>query len=365
MKKNAWIFGSRKGEYFDDNSKYLFLYIARNHPEIQIYWITKNEQVYSFLEKRKLPVLMYRGEDTKEIIQNAQYAFVNISIADIGNKDLFKNVKVVQLWHGTPMKKNNLDTYNEDYYIVSIASSEFLKNQYLGSPEKFDFKLTGYPRNDILLNKELPFTIPQETINLLNHKNVIIFLPTYNEKKDLSKESTDKRGAIYNIWENFDFISFEKFLKKTNSIFIFKPHALQSIGNDLILKKMKKSDYFLILEQSFKVDIYEYLKYSDILLTDYSSILFDFLLLQKPIIFTCFDLNSYNNKRGLRFDYNKITPGEKVFNWEQVLEELTKLLIKKEDSYKIQRLEINNMFNYFKDSNSCKRIVKILKNPKC
>ena len=362
MKKNIWIFGSRKGQTYDDNSKYLFEYAVENLPMIDAFWITRNTTVYEYLKNKNKPVLMYHGTDTKEIITNAQYAFINITYADIGSKDLLQNIKVIQLWHGTPMKKNNIAIFNEAYHFVSLASLEFLTSQALGTRELFDFKLTGYPRNDILLDEDLtPSYLSSKTIQILKQSNIISFLPTYNEEKDPNKQSSDKRGKYYNIWEGFDFQNFEEFLRTTNSIFIFKPHILQSIEDSHILQKMQKSDKFILVDHTNPMeDIYEYLKYTDILLTDYSSVLFDFLLLEKPIIFTSFNLDDYLKKRGLRFDYHDITPGKKVCTWDETLKELKTLIIDNIDTYKLQRMEVNHRFNYYKDINSSKRISQLL-----
>lgn len=364
LEKKIWLFGSRKGQTYDDNSKYLFEYILKNHQEISPYWVTRNLVVYEYLKANDKPVLYYYEQEILTILEKAEFAFINITYGDIANKELLKNVKVVQLWHGTPMKKNNIKVFKEEYEFVSLASLEFLTTQELGSRELFDFKLTGYPRNDILLDDEVfPEYISVNLRDRLINSKIIIFLPTYNEEKDLSKNDSDKRGKAYDIWKGLDFEQYDRFLKENNYIFIFKPHALQSTEDSEIMLKMEQSDNFIIIDNKNPFeDIYEYLKYADILLTDYSSVLFDFLLLNKPVIFTCFNLNEYLEERGLRFDYHLITPGVKTSNWDQVLEELQNIVIFNQDNFRIQRMEVNHRFNYFKDANSSKRIIDLVLN---
>ena len=355
MEKKVWLFGDRMGEYYGDNTKYLYEYILLNHcDKISAYWVTKNEKVFLTLHKQKKPVLKF--DNSKDIIKIADKAFINVCYLDVANKDLLKDVDVVQLWHGTPMKQNNIAALDEQYKLVSLASIDFLFEQELGTRELFDFKLTGYPRNDILLDCKIkPYNLSSDEIKKLEEHRIIAFLPTYNEEIDPNKIG-DKRGKSYDIWYQFNFDKFDKFLEDTKSIFIFKPHALQSLGKDEIYQKMSDSKNFMILDSEPFTDVYEYLKYTDILLTDYSSILFDFLLLNKPIIFTSFNLDEYIKIRDLRYPYYDITPGKKCKNWDEVYKELVNLVVNKQDNYELDRLKINHKFNYFKDSNSCKRV---------
>ena len=101
---------------------------------------------------------------------------------------------------------------------------------------------------------------------------------------------------------------------------------------------------------------------TDILITDYSSVYFDFLLLDRPVIFTPFDIKEYINKdRQLYYDYDKVTPGPRCNNWNEVLIELDKIL-RGEDGYKKERQQINDYFNKYKDANSSKRVYEFFKN---
>ncbi len=109
---------------------------------------------------------------------------------------------------------------------------------------------------------------------------------------------------------------------------LFKLHALQSLENSTIMNKMINGGNFIFCNQSDPcIDIYEYLKYTDILITDNSSVL---------------------------FDYSLITPRPKTNNWDEVIEEISNIIVKKNDRFKDERKSINSMFNHYQDTLSCK-----------
>ena len=96
-------------------------------------------------------------------------------------------------------------------------------------------------------------------------------------------------------------------------------------------------------------------------MTDYSSIFIDYLLLNKPIIFTPFDLQNYIQiNRKLYYDYNLITPGVKCHSWDQVLKEINNIL-SGVDKFSIERSNIKQKFHKFKDNENCIRITNRIK----
>lgn len=358
--RNIWVFGSRKGQYYDDNSKHLFEYVLRAENEIYPVWITKNQVVEKQLRQNGLPVFLAGSAQSDYCMANAKVCFICIIHADLDQTKLTSRTWVVQLWHGTPMKQNNIANYRQRFDLVCLASKLFLKEQALGPHDQFNFQLTGYPRNDFLLSDSVPSFLSADKIEILKTKKVIGFLPTYNEEKDLNKTG-DQRGKAYDIWEGLDFERLERLLEKNNAVFVVKLHALQSPADCETQQKMNRSRNIIVVDSDDPMtDVYAYLKYTDMLITDYSSVLFDYLLLDRPVVFSCFDLDLYSQRRNLRFDYNEITPGPKTGNWSMALNELERLLAG-EDSYSGQRKRVKDMFNYYQGGGSCQRIVKLAK----
>ena len=103
-------------------------------------------------------------------------------------------------------------------------------------------------------------------------------------------------------------------------------------------------------------DIYSVINNFDLLITDYSSIYFDYLLSDNPIIFAPFDYDHFiGNQREFYYDYDEVTPGPKCKNWDEVLEWIVKF---KDNSmlYSAERKNIKDKFHKYQDGNSCKRV---------
>ena len=154
-----------------------------------------------------------------------------------------------------------------------------------------------------------------------------------------------------------DFQKLEKFLLKNNLVMLIKPHP-SSILND-VLKSRVNNIYFI---ESFE-DIYEYLAFAEVLITDYSSIYYDFLYKDKPIIFFPYDLETYTKlDRELYFDYEEYTPGPKVFNLDQLINEIKNALYNDEYSYKrkefIKKIGLRDSFEVKNE------ILKVINNNK-
>ena len=125
---------------------------------------------------------------------------------------------------------------------------------------------------------------------------------------------------------------------------LYKTHFADNNNWDFETKQIKRIK---------KDDIYEFLTFVDILITDYSSVYFDFCLLNRPIIFSPFDQESYlSNDRELYYNYNDVTPGPKCHNWQEVISEID-LILNGKDKYANKRQVLNQRFNryqYFKNS---------------
>ncbi len=229
IRNNLWVYGSRFGEKFDDNSKYFFLYMQKNHPEIKSIWMTRNKRIYKYLKSKKLPVALEASWRGRIFLFMAEVAIVSVCHRDISFRNLTKRINVVQLWHGTPLKHNNIDDLKETYLFVSVAAKEFLTTQKLGPPNKHKFLLTGYPRNDVLLSNETYEPYNKNILNVIKGKKVILYLPTYREK------STGDFDNEYNPFEGIDIAVLQETLQKHNAIFIVKLHAVQHVNESICI----------------------------------------------------------------------------------------------------------------------------------
>ncbi len=134
-------------------------------------------------------------------------------------------------------------------------------------------------------------------------------MPTFRESETL-------------FFENFDKNDFQKFLAENTLLFCIKLHPKSKLNEEF--KNIQSENIMLINKDA---DSYVFLKLADVLITDYSSIYFDYLLLDRPIIFFAYDLKEYlNDSRKMYFDYDEFTPGEKVWDYQGLKNSIAKII---------------------------------------
>ncbi len=340
--KKIWLFGSTFGNRFADNPKYFYLYVNQyRKKEIRSIWISRNLSIVRMLQKEGYEAYYYKSfKGVFFCLIGGVYIFDNYS-KDISFW-LSGGAKKVNLWHGIPLKKINMDNefdyarnprnLKERLYYTLRRMSDEKPNHYVATTSKFlvnifssafatkNVLVTGYPRNDNLINTNYIKNIyTKEELKLFkylkNYKKVVLYMPTF-------RESEGKFFDVVNIRE------FNQFLDNENILFCIKLHPKSKLLKEFLLLKSKK--IFIVNPD---VDPYPILDKVDILVTDYSSIYFDFLLKDKPIIFFDYDYEEYiSESRKLYFNYDEFTPGKRV----KTMYELMNSLIE-DDNYENKR----------------------------
>ena len=357
--KNAsvWIFGAIEGNGYADNAKYLFEWINAN-TDIKAVWVTRNKEIYKKL--KNLGFKVCKSYSLKAIYYGLiAKVCVTTHINTTTTMKFLNNPKtlLVQLWHGAPLKKIGSDStldggkaefknifekffcpfLTEKYDLVTAISNEDKSkfhsafNHFCSHVTEQNIKITGYARNDILINKN-----PKDSFN-------VIYMPTFrNYGKD----------DVKTLFEKFNPIKFDKILGENNINLIIKVHPFNEPNSD-IKSELENCKNIKFANQN---DANEILCQANILITDYSSCYFDFLLTERPIIFAPFDLGEYKQKyRELYYDYNDITPGPKCETWDEVIEWVVKFK-NNSNPYLQERKILKNKFHIYQDANSCERI---------
>jgi len=389
---NLWVFGSWYGCTYSDNSKYLFEYVNKNKKNIKAVWLTRNKEVVEKIRKKGMRAYLFGDIRAYYFCIRAGVAIFCVGrMYDLPTPYLSKKTKLIQLWHGDGLKKNikKKESYpklrNYSYYInhknkffyhliINVHNlftkskikkieqipykSESMQNydlfitkSNLGKKRIIDFNIikhnkiiiSGYPRNDILFQKRN--VIDKLSSLIKNYKRneykIIIFMPTFR--------TYNNKSVINHLLKSLKIE--EKSLIKNKILVFFKIHNKLTyvIFKNNIKTKIKN---FIILNVD---DIYPYLNMTDCLITDYSSVYTDYLLLNKPIIYFNWDQKNYEKNGGFYFDYDKYTPGPKTKKWKEVLNLLTTKWSSL-DSYKNQRNKMNKLFNRFHDGKNCERV---------
>ena len=351
--KNIWITGrASKWEYnndppsFFDNSKYFYLYL-HNHTNAKVYWLSTSCSEIELLKSFNLPVVKFPSVKGIYLTLRAKYFFHHYGPYQISNILQMDSIQI-NLWHGTPIKKIMYDVYgkpqkdqtrmekltnNQDNVYMCSTSEYVSENIYQSAFDKrLDLFLNfGYPRLDVLkLNKKesTDFCIkysPQllRYINISKEKSrVFLYMPTF---RDDDYDYLDKAKIPYK--------ELDSKLADMNAVFFMKLHPLT--------KNKDISGYNNIVMIDNDVDIYPFLVFTDYLVTDYSSIFFDYLLFDKEIIFIPFDLDQFIDTRQLYFPYNDITPGKKYYTFQDFVADLNEI---DRINFSVERNRIKNMF---------------------
>jgi CDP-glycerol glycerophosphotransferase (TagB/SpsB family) len=372
-----WVFGSGPtGNRFADNAKYFFLYVANTFPdEIRSIWISQNKRVVKELKKIGYEAYWSNSPEAFFYSLRAKYFIIDLFSSAFGFSYWFSGGgKKINLWHGMPIKKIGYDdnksiTYNPNQlrriifrifipwsvekYDILISTSSFFKEIFIKSfrINREKVLIAGHPRNDIFFKKIKNCFIGKERktyLDLLKIKEknpegkIFIYMPTYRD--------TDKSFSA-----DLDFKKLNKLLSFYNSFLLIKPHPFVEIKNE-------HNNFEKIIMLNPAADIYPLLPLVDILITDYSSIYFDFLLLDKPIIFFPYDFKKYfSEDRELYFDYNEFTPGPKAYKFQELLCWI-EYFLKGNDEFEKEREKLRDICFMYKDGNSSERVSKCIKN---
>jgi CDP-glycerol glycerophosphotransferase (TagB/SpsB family) len=178
-------------------------------------------------------------------------------------------------------------------------------------------------------------------------KKIILYAPTWREY--------GSRSSFF-PFDDKDLSVINNFLIKEDAYLLLRGHREEM---ELISTNYDQNETFsriISAHQDLFPDVQQLLSYTDVLLTDYSSIYFDYLLLDKPMIFLPYDLDEYQSYRGFLFDYDAYTPGVKVFNQKDFLKEL-EISLNVPEILSVERVRMRDLFHLHQNGGSSKRIL--------
>ncbi|MGN0509990.1 MAG: CDP-glycerol glycerophosphotransferase family protein [Lachnospiraceae bacterium] len=346
---HTWIFSSVDNCNFNYNSKYLFLYVREHLPQIQPLFVLNDAQKRRMLEK-KYGSRYFLDGTTKDGLKKILKAGVWFTSAGLPAYEWSGNPRriVVNLWHGIPLKKialleEHASTFQKLYFkrIFSNKYSYVLTTSTHLVPvmaeslgvEKEMVKVWGQPRNDVVMRGKKKEAL--ETLLDIEEKNAkwILYAPTYR----------DHTATRLFPFEDYEKEELEKFLQEKKIHICIRMHLEETLEKE---KYLSKNIHFL--NEDVIDDIAQWMGCFDLLITDYSSIYLDYLLLDKPIIFLPYDKEEYLKDRGMNYPYDEVTPGAKPNTQQQLILNIENSLFG-EDAYRAQRRECNAYFNQVTD----------------
>lgn len=369
----------------DSNSFYLFLQLCYNNNPLSCYLLVNNKHRAKELRKYYKGVLYINSLKAILIQLKASMVFLTHSMPSKTSFSLMGGAIKFNLWHGIGIKnmgcinknpnqdlwlkvsdrekKWNVDflnAYPDILLASSPASAEWL-SQCFGLPMD-KIVISSYPRIDVIKTKILEnfihLPINKHYIDLIDHlknfKKTFLYMPTWRD---------DNRNFFVHL--HFDLNKLNEHMKKIDSIFIFKFHPYTKLPESC------KGLYSNLIFLDSNYDVYPWIDEIDVLITDYSSIYYEFIILDedKEIILFPFDEYEYkNDKRGLFFNYERDMPASRVYNFQELMSKLVlekinliperNRIIKKFWNYNTELIDLLELCNYNIDKISSSNILK-------
>lgn len=316
------IFESGLGKQYADSPKIIYEELVKRDLGYNFVWISNKH-------------IPFRNLNTKRVLRLSPSYYYYLARAKywVNNQNFPKYIEkgkdtiYLQTWHGTPLKKmlNDLDHVigrSDDY----LESTTRLANDwdYLISPSKYAtekftsaFKYknniieTGYPRNDIFydVNQNKKITNLKNKLNIPSDKKVVLYAPTFRDNEKSKNKFT------------LDFqMDLEKMQERLGEDYIILVRLHVIVKNNLKIPRELRE---FVKNVSNYADMQDLLLISDVLITDYSSSMFDFANTKKPMLFYTYDLEEYrDNIRGFYIDFESEAPGPLLYNTEEIITSL-------------------------------------------
>lgn len=339
---------------FSDNCFTFFSYVLKNHKEYKNIWLIskRDKDKYNKLLANYAPSLDYlivRKKSFLGLYYFCKSKYVVFTHGLFNDINLSKKQININLWHGMPLKNighlDNNTRVPKSNFVIATSSlfQDIMSKAFLIKSE--NVVITGQPRNDLIFTKKHSlFDLVCKTHT--DFDKTVLWMPTYRKSVigDVRKDG-DLEG-INQFYEEKYLIKLNKFFLSTNSICFIKLHPMDYLDtNDF---KVYTNLVFLN-NTNFEekgISLYSVLQKTDLLLTDFSSIYVDYLLLNKPIGFLISDFDQYSNSRGFVFeDPKEMMPGEIITDKKELIPFLQKTLFKNQDNFKEERIKIRDIFH--------------------
>jgi CDP-glycerol glycerophosphotransferase (TagB/SpsB family) len=357
-KKNLWVFSCWSGLQYSDNSKAFYEYVTKYHKNIKTIWITKDKSLNKLLIKQGVNSFYYLSLKGiyYQVISGVVFITHNIG-ADLFRPIISKNTIRVNMWHGMPLKKIRFDdTFTYSKMNIRIKSSRWY--MYI-SNERYDNILSlgcsstsvlsnalghtascfieeGFPRNDCLISDK------STDFNSVN----ILYMPTF---RDAIGSSIDIINSL-----KIDLDATSKMLHQINATLTIKLHPANYPTMSLI-KEVEGFDNIILSES----DASALLKLTDILITDYSSVMFDFSIANASIILFCPDYSNYFSTQRESYVSQAIFMSSNNFeHWGECLNKIEEIVVNKEHSIPPWLTK----YHQYKIGGSCERLYSFLSN---
>ena len=354
------FFGAMNGRWYGDNAKHIFEYLERTeNTDFRHYWVTRNSKICRELRKKGHPVLYQFSLRYLFALSRCELGVYTDSLRDILVNPMLQNIrlKTINLRHGRSVKRVRFARKNHqlsgsetkerrretDLTAFATSTSDFISDiqeecLQLGRDRHI---VTGYPRNDDLVrNGAIPR--PDGPVRIL-------YAPSWRHGRVPTR---------FFPFEGMDLAGFDAKLAQQGMEIHLRPHVGEI--NTASFPDLTGLKNIRLFDHTIQPDINSSLHEFDVLISDYSALVHDFLLLDRPVILVPYDYDNFNFESGFLYDYYENAPGIVV----QSEIDFTKAILEREaflDEYVVARRKLRDRIHQHQDDNSCRRVCQLIK----
>ncbi|PTR46720.1 CDP-glycerol glycerophosphotransferase family protein [Geobacillus thermodenitrificans] len=315
---------------FGDNSRYVYEALKRKKPDMPVVFLRKSTCPYTFADTS---AKVYEFESVRlwhmwcsiYYLATSKYIIIDNYYGFLAAAPFRPEVECIQLWHAAGAfktfglrdasvarrspraRKRFLQVYSQFHKVV--VGSEAMAHLFMQAFQLSEKAIlrTGVPRTDFFYDDQKQQSIKDELYRKnpwLKDKKIILYAPTY---RDNELETFHLHLDLERMYEE---------LAPLDYVLLLKLHP--AVKRCLDYDQQRYADF--LFDYSDYQDVNELLLVTDWLITDYSSIPFEFCLLNKPVIFYMYDIESYRRERGLWDGWDKKLPGPVLFATEQIID---------------------------------------------
>lgn len=357
---------------FSDNSRVLFEYMQKSGlaDKYRFVWIVKSpENFRGMAEKYKNTVFvpkndeyMYQSRKALESLLDARYYF-GTHIRQKRVRKAGKGQIIINLWHGCGFKDTQTMPWNDAFDYMLVPGNVFIetKSKFFGCDKKKIIPI-GYPRYDLFFTDDKSALKFASSFKKNADTKLIIWMPTFRktDRNKYPEEQIDYDYPLPVLHSDDDLLKLDSICRKENIVILIKKHQYQK---DFDIDISGLENIIFIDDGTFSeknVQMYAFLPYTDALISDYSSVSIDYLLIDKPMGFTLDDYESYKKTRGFVFqDPREYMPGKHIYNINEFFKFISDISDNK-DEFSAKRAEVRKHTNKY-SSDFCRRIIKKFK----
>lgn len=366
------LFGAMNGRWYGDNSRHLYEWALANRPELRPVWVSGSAEVHRSLRAQGRPSVRAGSWRAVLLLWRAGAGVFCNSLSDLTAYPqlLPDSLPLLALRHGRSVKRVR---FARQGHVLSVAEAAERRREgrlirQVVSTSEFVSDLqeeclqigrdkhvvTGYPRNDCLL--DVSAEQQRDWLDFLGDARparVVLYAPSWRHGREPTR---------FFPFPDFDVDGLVQTLRDTGTLLLLRPHA-----QDLRYAEVRRTceslaahaDVVRLATHELLPDVNRFLPFVDVLVSDYSALYHDFLLLDRPMVFVPYDYAEFEQQNGFLYDYPGSLPGPAVGNQAGLCRYLN-AYARGEDTHRAERRALRDRIHTYQDGHSCDRVGDVL-----